>query len=358
MESKIIEMFKDPSVGLLGVDALHRKLNDSGVKVTKAEIKKTLASLESSSLNKPVKIRGKTRKTIAKYPHQQWQADLVEMDVPAGAPASENNGTRYLLTVIDVFSRYAFVRPLKQKTGEEITKAFRSIFDEGEYPTKIQTDQGSEFYNNTFQDFLKKHDVTLFSTFGDGKATMVERFNRTLKSMMSRLIDVNQSFRYIDHLQDMVRNYNNTYHGTIKMKPREALEKENLLDVYENIIGADEEPDKPNLKKGMYVRIPRYKTQFSKEMIGNYTIEVFIIDRVRKTNPPTYHIKDQMGENILGSYYERELQEVPQESALERRIEKVMLKKKEKGVNMVFVKWLGYGDKFNDWIPEKDLKNL
>jgi len=345
--SNIEEFFKDPKKGLIGIDALHRKMKEEGINVTKKEIKKVLEGNESYSLNKSVKRKGKTRKTITKYPNQQWQADLVEMDVPQGAPASQNDGIKYLITIIDVFSRYAWVRTLKSKKGEEIIKAFTDVFKEGKKPKYLQTDKGSEFYNKKVEDFLKRNNIGLFSTHGDGKATVVERFNRTLKMRMGKLFDVNQNFRYVDNLKDLVENYNNTYHSTIKMTPLEAQDDSNIIEVYENTLGEEEEKEEPNFKKGDLVRIPMHKNKFSKEIIGNWTIEIFKVKEILNTNPITYKIEDLKGEEIKGSFYEYEFNKVSKDVLNKSfRIEKVIERKGKKAL----VKWLGWPEKFNEWI--------
>src|SRR5207244_3695191 len=113
----------------------------------------------------------------------QWQADLVEMQKYKRV----NQGYRYLLTVIDIFSKYAWVKPLHDKTGHSITEAFSQIINESDrFPNKLQTDDGKEFKNREFQDFLKDKGIVFFTVPSDKKASVVERFNRTLKDIMWR----------------------------------------------------------------------------------------------------------------------------------------------------------------------------
>ena len=349
----IEKFYKNPKKGLTGVKEVHRKMNKEGYKVTIKDVKNKLESLESYSLNKKIIRKGETRKTLTRYPNRQWQADLVFMDVPQGAPASENDGVKYLLTVIDVFSRYAWSRTLKTKKGSEIVEVFKDIFKEAK-PELLQVDQGSEFYNKKFQDFLDENDVKLFSTHSDKKAAVVERFNRTLKMRMGKLFDVNQSFRYVDNLSDLVYNYNSSLHRTIKMTPIEAIKEKNILKVYKNVNKtSDISEDKAKFNVGDLVRIPMHRNIFSKEIIGNWTIEIFKIDKVVYTTPTTYKLVDLKDEEIKGSYYEFELNKVPQ-SVLDDsfRIEKIIEKKGNKSL----VKWLGWPEKFASWIDNKDLK--
>ena len=131
-----------------------------------------------------------------------------------------NRGYKYLLTCIDILSKYAWVVPLKTKTGPELVKAFTKIFQQGCKPDKLQTDAGTEFKNKTFQTFLKQHHVHHFVTYNETKAQVVERFNRTLKQIMWRMFTSSSSYHYLDRLNDLVSdNYNQTFHRSIKQNP-------------------------------------------------------------------------------------------------------------------------------------------
>lgn len=355
-KKSIKKHFEDPKVGLSGVEATHKKLKEKGKDVSREEVKEALNELESYTLNKPVKKNFATKKVIVYDVDDQWQADLVEMDVPQGAPASENDGVRYLITVIDIFSKYAWVRPLKNKDARSVVSAFKDILKEGRVPDKLQTDDGKEFFNKLFKDLMQKNDIEHFSTKGGKKASVVERFNRTLKMKMSKFFDVTQTFRYIDNLKDFVENYNNSYHRTIKMKPIEASKEENREKVFELLFDGIS-MGTPKYEVGDLVRIPIQKTPFTKEIVGNWTIEIFEITDVHKLSPVTYNIKDLKGEKIEGIFYEPELQKVPK-SVLDEafRIEKVVSTRKRKGKKEAFVKYLGWPEKFNEWIPHENIK--
>ena len=146
---------------------------------------------------------------------------------------------------------------------------------------------------------------------------------------------------YIDKLDDIVDEYNNTYHTTIKMKP---------IDVKDNTyINTDKETnDKyPKFKIGDRVRISKYKSIFAKCYTSNWSEEVFVIKKVKNTVPWTYVINDLNGEEIMGTF-EKELQKTSQE---EFRIKKVIKRKGDK----MYLKWKGYDSSFNSWIDKKDL---
>ena len=132
-------------------------------------------------------------------------ADLIDMR----EFSNDNKDYNYLLNVIDIFSKYAQSIPLKTKTASEVTKAFESILTTKNHPKKLWVDQGSEFYNKTFDALLKKYSIEIYHTFNEGKAVIVERFKRILKSIMYKYLTANNTNNYIDKLDKMVSKYNN-----------------------------------------------------------------------------------------------------------------------------------------------------
>ena len=253
------------------------------------------------------------RKVITKFPKRKvvshgvdkiWAADLIDLQ----KISKQNKHYKYLLSVIDIFSKYAFVKPLKNKTGDEVTKAFTEIFKTGRHPEKIWVDNGKEFYNKTLKSFLKLHNVELYSTQNEEKSCVVERFNRTLKEKMFKYFTAFNTTKYYDVLSDILLEYNNSFHNTIKMTPVEGSKKENEKDIYQRVFSFVECQDKPKFKVGDRVRITKYKKHFEKGFTSNWTTEIFVIDKVLYTNPITYKIKDLKGEEIIGSFYEKELQ--------------------------------------------------
>jgi hypothetical protein len=212
----------------------------------------------------------------------------------------QNNGFKYLLTVIDVYSKYAWIIPLKTKSSNSIIEAFTDIFKDRK-PKKLWTDNGKEFINKEFKQFLTKNNVDIYQTYNEGKAVVIERFNRTIKEKMWRYFTQLDTKTYIDILPKLVKEYNNTYHSTIKMTPTEGTKKK-------IIYIRDICKDKPKLKVGDRVRIYKYKTHFEKGYETNWTKEIFVIDKIRKTNPSTYVLKDLKNEPIIGSFYFQELQ--------------------------------------------------
>lgn len=290
----------------------------------------------------------KRRTVIVKGLFDLWQADLVEMQ----PYASDNKGFRYLLTVIDAFSKYAWAIPVKNKSGNEVAKAMESIFVKrsSSPPANLQTDLGTEFYNIHFQKLMKKYNINHYSTYTTLKASIVERFNRTLKTWMWKLFSLNGNYKWIDVLQDLIDKYNNTVHRTIKMKPvdvNKTNEKKLLSSVYRKI----KTFPLPKFKVGDKVRISKYKHLFEKGYTPNYTTEIFEIEKVKITDPVTYILKDYQGQTIRGSFYEQELLKVRNPDMY--LIQKIL---RRKG-NKLFVKWLGFSNKHNSWIDKSDVSS-
>ena len=147
---------------------------------------------------------------------------------------------------------------------------------------------------------------------------------------------------YIDKLDDIVKEYNNKYHTSIKMKPAD-VKNSTYIDVKK------ETNDKnPKFKVGDHVKISKYKNIFAKGYMPNWSEEIFVIRKIKNTLPWTYVINDLNVEEIIGTFYEKGLQGTNQQ---EYRIEKII---KKKGDNL-YVKWKGYNNSFNSWIDKKDV---
>ena len=305
-------------------------------------------------LHAPRRIRFPTRSVVLESIDDLWQADLVEM----GHLAKWNRGHRYLLTVIDTFSKFGFARPLKTKKGEEVTTAFNDILKTSKrIPKLLQTDQGKEFFNTKFQTLMKAEGIHHYHTFTDKKASIVERWNRTLKSHMYRNFTERNSLRWIDSLSRLVNTYNHLTHGTIGMKPaRVKKSHENTL--WERIHKTKTKHKDSNLfRVGDIVRVSRVKSIFGKGYTPNWTEELFKIATVIKTNPRTYRLEDLLGERIRGTFYGHEMRttRIPDYA----RIEKVISRKTlSDGTKMIRVKWKGYDSRFNQWIREADSQKL
>ena len=299
----------------------------------------------AKELHKPIKRKFRKRRVFVNGIDKIWAADLADMS--ADVFKNNNEGFTFLLLVIDIFSKYGWIIPLKDKKGETVAKALKTIFKERK-PEKLWTDKGKEFYNKNVKDL-----VELYSTENEEKSSIVERWIRTIKEKMWKYFTDNNTYTYIDILPDLVEDYNNTVHSFTKLTPVEASKKKNELTVWRNLY-----PDRlkihdltPKFSVGDEVRISKKKKTFEKGYTTRWTEEIFTITRIQNTNPITYKIADLQGEEIDGTFYEPELQKTEQQVF---RIEKVIEKRKNKS----FVKWKGYSDKFNSWVDNKNLIDL
>ena len=197
-----------------------------------------------------------------------------------------------------MYSKYAFVIPLKDKKGISIVNTFNKIIKQSNRkPNKIWVDQGGEFYNNVFEKWLSDNDINMYSTYNEGKSVVAERFIRTLKNKLYKHMTATGKKVYYDVLDDVVNKYNNIKHSTIKMKP---------IDVEDNNNEHNEKDSR--FKVGDRVRISKFKNIFAKGYTPNWSSEIFIVGKINDTAPYTYNLKDLNDEEIIGSFYDKELQ--------------------------------------------------
>ena len=225
----------------------------------------------SNELHKPIIKKTKKRKVYSLFKDNIWGVDLADMQ-------SLNKGIKFLLCAIDLFSKYAWVIPLKDKKGTSIVNAFQKIISEERKPNKLWVDHSSEFYNQSFKDFLKINNIEMYSTFNEGKSVLAEKFIRTLKNKIFKHMTAISKNVDLDVLDDIVDKYNNTVHRTIKMKPIDVT--------FDSDAEYNEESNKRNskFKVGDHVTISKYKNIFAKGYVPNWSEEIFVIEVFTKKN--------------------------------------------------------------------------
>ena len=271
-----------------------KKLKDT----TKSSSLERSSSILADELHKPIIKKFNKRKAYSQFKDNIWGADLADMQ----SLSKKNKGIKYLSCAIDLYSKYAFVIPLKDKKGISIVNRFNKIIKQSNRkPNKIWVDQGGEFYNNAFKKWLSDNDIIMYSTFNEGKSVIAERFIRTLKNKLYKHMTATGKNVYDDVLDDVVNEYNNTKHDTTKMKPKDVG--------YNKRVYIDEHNEKySRFKVGDRVRISKFKNIFAKGYTPNWSKEILIVDKINDTVPYTYNLKDLNDEEIIGSFYYRELQ--------------------------------------------------
>ena len=355
MEQTLDKIYHDPAHpgGLGGVQKLRDAVRKYTGKVPEtSEVKRYLQGQDVYTLHAQAGLHFPRNKVLVSGIDKQFQADLVDMS----EYSLENDNVHYLLTCIDVFSKFAWVRCLENKTGAAVAKAFEDILSEGRIPVKLQTDQGTEFYNKHFQQLMGVYNIKHFSTSNETKASIVERFNRTFKTRMWRYLTSVNSRRYVDVVQDLIKAYNESRHRSIKMAPAN-VNKDNEKIVFNTLY---------NLKKasriisfkynvGDTVRISKLRGVFRKGYEQTFTDEFYTITRRIPRDQPVYRISDCSGEEVKGTFYEPELQQVIINKNKMFKIERIISRKTIARKKMALVKWLGWPEKFNSWIAEKDI---
>ena len=181
--------------------------------------KKPSSSILDDELHKPIIRIFNKRKVYSQFKDNIWGVDLADMQ----SLSKKNKDIKYLLCAIDLYSKYAFVIPLKNKKGISIVNAFNKIIKQSNRKSnKIWVDQGGEFYNNVFKKWLSDNDIIMYSTYNEGKSAVAERFIRALKNKLYKHMTATGKNVYYDVLDDIVNEYNNTKHSTIKMKPKDV----------------------------------------------------------------------------------------------------------------------------------------
>ena len=351
---QIEQVFNDPKFGFTGINDIQRKLKDIGQNISQKEIKTFLETHSAYTRHKPLVKNFTRRRFYSPRIDEIWQADLAYFsDFP-----EDNDGFLYWLVVLDTFSKYCWVIPLRTKQGLEVANGFQKILSESKRkPNSLNTDSGTEFTGNKFQIVLKNNNIKFYTTQNEGKAMMAERLIGTFKRKLGMYMTHYNTRRWVEALNDFVYNYNyNTIHSSTKLKPYEASQKDNEHKVFFKLYGKKMEPRKPKYIIGDKIRIYKWNPLFTKSFRPNFSEEIFEISEVVKTSngnytkPVTYRIKDYNEEPVKGTFYENEIVRF---NKLDDQYEIETVVKRDK--NMCFVKWKGYPTSMNSWVDCKSI---
>jgi transposase InsO family protein len=352
-----------------GVERLYDRARELNIPADRGRVHKFLTQQVAYQLHRPARHTFVRNQTVVANIDDQWQADLADMHTIS----RDNKGYRYILTCIDILSRYAWAVPVRSKTSNDMLDAMRTLFDVAapRKPKRLQTDKGTEFYNARVRKFLADQGVELFSTNSDKKAAVVERFNRTLKSRIYKHFTAWRTRRYVDILQDILHSYNHSYHRTIGRRPVDVVTVDDANAVWRRVYydsneaqlrRADRYPHNTDRVINMddRVRLSRMKSTFEKGYVPNWGREHYkVVDMKPQRRGgiprPVYKLKDMLDEDIEGVCYPEEIQHVPEPAAHIIEVERV-LRKRQVGKQVEYlVKFKGWPHKFNRWITQAEL---
>ena len=322
------------------------------------KVKNWLQNQDAYSLHQPVQYKIKRDRIVSKGIDDLWDMDLADVS----NIAKYNEGNKFWLIMIDVFSKSLWVEPVKDKTHQSITNALQKIFDRtNRRPKNIRSDNGAEFKNKWVNQFFKKNEINAYTTKNETKANYAERVIRTLKTMMYRYFSHKETYTYIETLQDLVSNYNNSPHTTLNGRAPNDVTHTNEAQIWKEmyIDSVNKKTFKPKpfkFKVGDKVRISHLKYIFQRDYQQKWTEEVFKIDkRFKRRGLPIYKLKDYEDEPIVGNFYQGELQKIDKDDDQLFKVERVIKERRRRGVKELYVKWRGWPKKFNSWVKESDI---
>ena len=347
-----------------GLDKFFRGIKQDGqYSVKKRDIKEWLEGEDTYTVNRAVRRKFKRNRVIVSGIDNQWDGDLMVLD----SLAKYNSNYKYVLLLIDIFSRYIWTVKMKNKNSTSTIAAFKNVFKKGRVPELLRTDRGSEFVSRPVKNYLKDVGIRQFWTQNtEIKANYAERAIKTVKSKLFKYMHANHTYKYIDALDSITEAYNNSYHTSIKMAPSQ-VNKENESTLWQQLYLPTKSDKAPKIKfetfkykVGDFVRISFLKKTFTREYDQKWSDEIFRVSkRYRREGLPVYKLKDYTNtEDIEGTFYQPEIQKVRVSPDKFYKIDKILGTKTVRGKRFYKVSWEGWGSQFNSYVSSKDIKGL
>ena len=240
-----------------------------------------------------------TNKTNVYYIDDIWSLDIL--DLKDYGP-EKNRNYRYVLVIIDNFSKYGWTIPLKNKNAQTIEDSFENILiNSKRQPNLIESDRCKKFYNTIFQDFLNKNNNKLYSRNSSYGAVFAERFNRTIRDLLKKIVFDQGDAKLIDILPTITKQYNNTVHSSTKLTPKDASLKKNEGFVYKNLLDK-RKTVKPKYEVNNLVRTADLKKTFSKGDTTNWSYKLYKITEIINDTIPSYrldNLPERYNESLL-----------------------------------------------------------
>ena len=349
-----------------GITKLYRAIQADGrIDISRHRVKKWLYEQDVYTTHTSTFLTFPRRRVYASAIDELYDADLAEL--PGRFPRA-NQGTKFLLVVVDVLSRYLFVEPLKFKNAENVIRGFDKIFKKSSRVcSRLRTDKGGDFNSIKLSRFLKSRGIIHYFEKTEKKAAFAERAIKEIKLKIYRYINHAGNYKFIHILPKIVKSYNSSYNRIIKTSP-DKVTHENEHIVWENTYAGtlmkkynSTRTHRYKFKVGDHCRITHERELFHKSFVQSHTEEIFSIHERLKTEPVSYIVKDYKKEVLKGAFYEKELQKVilpddPEDKVY--KIEKVLRRRQVNGQKQVYVKWEGYSKEHNQWISADAVKNF
>lgn len=336
-----------------GLQRLYQAVKKKGI--TKNVVKKWLKSQQTYTITRPARRNFKRHHIYVTSLAERWDTDLMDVSDTADA----NDKTRFILLCIDLFSRFLWVQPLKNKQGKTVSDALSKILNHTKPPTVIRHDAGLEYLNANVTRIFKKYKIYNYAVTDGPKASYAERCIRTLRMKIARYMLHNNTHRYIDVLPELVKSYNNSKHNSTGWAPRSVTDNNTaqvLVDSYALNYKRKRGNVTPKYKAGQLVRVSHIGSKFAKESHFLWSTEVFKIKRIfQRKDGPVYELIDLKNNTIGGKFYDYEIQSVDEDADTVYRIDTVLKRRTFRGRRQALVRWWGYGSEHDSWIPESDL---
>lgn len=359
MEEKILARYVTPGdpIAFSGINAVAREFN-----ISNSKARNILDKLKAYQTHREYHRPHHFNPYFAKCRRQFVQTDLIDVS----RLKTTNRGIKYLMVLIDVFSRYLWVYPLKTKSGLDVRNALEEWLErdtDDVTPSVLTSDLGREYYNIPVTSLLAEWGVEKQKAVGTKKAAIAERVNKTLQNMIGKYLTSHKTNEYLSVLPDLVHTYNHRPHRTLnKMTPYQAdrpENKEKVLNIHHERMRAIPKR-KPIYKVNDIVRVnaeAKVLTPASRSYNPQFNPEFYYIDRINTKMPiPIYHLKAAEDHEVIeGGFYANELTLVGGD---EFDVEKVIRTRRRRGIKESLVKWVGFNESFNSWINSNTLRKL
>ena len=368
VEQYLHSKYYDPAFpgSFSGLDRFFQAVKKDGVyNISRKDLEEWLSSQDTYSVNRPVRRKFKRNRVIVSGIDDLWDGDLIDMS----SLAKYNKNYKFILLLIDIFSRFVWAVPLKSKHASEIIRALKIVFSKGRLPTSFRSDNGREFVAKSVKKFFKDQKINAFTTQNaEIKANYAERAIRTIKGKIQKYTYSNQTYKYIDALDSIVNAYNKSFHSSIKMAPQdvnESNESKLWKQMYLPQKNDKIKSSKGNIKRYKYevgdtVRISFLKKTFQREFDQRWSDEIFRISkRFRREGLPVYKLNNFTGkEEIKGTFYQQELQKVKISPNKLYKIDKILKTKIVRGKRQYLVSFVGWPKEYNTYVSANEIKHL